>query len=65
MYGKILGVAGRVLAKKFLGKKTKSGKSTFLKRRNVLSGSPLSKFHHKPTKDTPTVLSKYYKKKKD
>ena len=36
MYGKILGVAGRVLAKKFLSKKTKSEKSAFLKRRNVL-----------------------------
>ena len=33
MYGKILGVAGRILAKKFLGK---AGKSAFLKRRKVL-----------------------------
>jgi hypothetical protein len=62
MYGKILGVAGRILAKKFLGK---AGKKAFLKRKSVLSGSPLSKWHYKPTKDRPTVLSKYYKKKKD
>ena len=35
--GKILGVAGRILAKKFLSKKLgKAGKSAFLKRRKVL-----------------------------
>jgi ribosomal protein L2 len=35
MYGKILGVAGRILAKKFLGK---AGKKTFLKRRRKVRG---------------------------
>ena len=62
--GKILGMAGKKLAKKFLSKKLgKKGMSTFEKRRAVLSGSPLSKWHYKPTKDRPTILSKHYKKK--
>ena len=64
--GKILGMAGKALAKKFLSKKLgKKGMSTFEKRKSVLQGSPLSKFHYKGTKDRPTILSKHYKKKKD
>ena len=75
--GRILGMAGKALAKKFLSKKLgKKGISTFEKRKSVLQGSPLSKWHRKPgstmdpyrykgTKDRPTILSKYYKKKKD
>ena len=40
--GKILGMAGKALAKKFLSKKLgKKGTSTFLKRKSVLSGKPV------------------------
>ncbi len=36
--GKILGMAGKTLAKKFLSKKGKKATSTFLARKSVLSG---------------------------
>ena len=40
--GRILGMAGKALAKKFLGKKLgKKGMSTFIKRKATLSGRPI------------------------
>ena len=38
VYGRILGMAGKALAKKFLSKKGKKGTSTFLKRREKTAG---------------------------
>ena len=55
--GRILGMAGKALAKKFLGKKLgKKGMSTFIKRKSVLRG-PLKTFK-KVDKITP-----HFKKK--
>jgi len=66
--GKILGMAGKKLAKKFLSKKSgKTGSPLSKWHYKPTKDRPtvLSKWHYKPTKDRPTVLSKYYKKKKD
>tara|TARA_R100001480_G_scaffold6739_1_gene14082 strand:+ start:283 stop:468 length:186 start_codon:yes stop_codon:yes gene_type:complete len=58
--GTILRMTGKALAKKFL----KSGKSP-LSKWHRKPGSTMDPYRYKGTKDRPTILSKYYKKKKD
>ena len=70
--GRILGMAGKALAKKFLSKKLgKKGMSTFEKRKKVLRGpnpaKSISRFVKKHPKVTLGAVGSgiYLKKKKD
>ena len=61
--GKILGMAGKKLAKKFLSKKLgKEGMSTFKKRRDTLSGNPYLKSHINAFQRVPAIGKKLKKK---